>query len=130
MQTFAMIENNLVINMAKFDDLATPPTGWIDVTGIDCGIGWPVVTGVPLVPPTRWHTVTITNDGWEITPENQALKDEAEAEASPTNDEIYDATVQNQKLLKAVVLSLNDGTFVPGANISNSALKAIITAKM
>ena len=128
MQKFAQVTDSLVVNMANFDDGDSPPSSWIDVTSIDCGIGWPIVAGVPLAPPSKWHTVNATNDGWEITPENQALKDAAET--PPTNEEIYDATVQNQKLLKAVVLSLNDGTFVPGANISNSALKAIITANM
>ena len=128
MQTFAMIENNLVVNMAKFDDLSTPPVGWIDVTSIDCAIGWPIVGGVPLAPPSNWHTVNATNDGWELTPENEAARDAAET--PPTNDEIYDQTIQTQRLLKAVVLSLNDGTFVPGANIGNAALKAIILAKM
>lgn len=127
-QKFAQVDDNLTVNIAKFQDGATPPSGWIDVTGIECGIGWPVVAGAPITQPTKWHTVNATHDGWEITPENQALKDAEEA--VPTNEEIYDATVQNQKLLKAVVLSLNDGTFVPGANISNSALKAIIVAKM
>ena len=128
MKTFAYIVDNLVANVAKFDNSATPDTGWIDVTGIDCGVGWPIVAGVPLVPPTKWHTVTITNDGWELTPENEAAK--IAAETPPTNDEIYDQTIQTQRLLKAVVLSLNDGTFIPGANIGNAALKAIILANM
>lgn len=128
MLEFALIIDNLVNNMAKFQDGSTPPTNWIDVTGIECAIGWPVVGGIPLAPPSKWHTVTSTNDGWEITPENQALKDAEET--PPTNEEVYDATVQNHKLLKAVVLSLNDGSFVPGANISNSALRSIIVQKM
>jgi len=128
MQKFAEITDNLITNIANFQDGATLPTGWIDITGNDGGIGWPIVGGVPEAPPSKWHTVNATNDGWEITPENQALKDEEETPL--TNDEIYDLTVQNQKLLKAVVLSLNDGTFVPGANISNAALKTIILANM
>ena len=48
----------------------------------------------------------------------------------PTNDEIYDRTLQNEKLLKAVVLALNDGTFVPGSSVTNAALKTAIKAKM
>ena len=48
----------------------------------------------------------------------------------PTTDEIYDAVIQNQKVLKAIVLSLNDGTLVPGANVSNATLKAIVKANM
>ena len=48
----------------------------------------------------------------------------------PTNDEIYDLAIQNQKVLKAVVLSINDGTLVPGANVSNAALKTTVKANM
>ena len=48
----------------------------------------------------------------------------------PTNDEIYDQVIQNQKVLKAVVLALNDGSFVPGANASGADLKTAIKAKM
>lgn len=50
--------------------------------------------------------------------------------APPTNDEIYDRTIQTQKLLKAVVLAINDGTLVPGANLTGAQLKAIIMDKM
>ena len=48
----------------------------------------------------------------------------------PILDEVYDNTLQNQQLLKALVLCLNDGSIVPGANVSNAALKAAIKAKM
>ncbi len=48
----------------------------------------------------------------------------------PTLDEIYDQTIQNQKVLKALVLCLNDGSIVPGANVTKSALKTAIKAKM
>ncbi len=48
----------------------------------------------------------------------------------PTNDEIYDQVIKNQKVLKAVVLSINDGTLVPGANVSNAALKTTVRANM
>jgi len=34
------------------------------------------------------------------------------------------------RVLKAVVLALNDGSLAPGANVSNAALKAAIKAKM
>lgn len=49
---------------------------------------------------------------------------------APTNGEIYDSVIQNQKVLKALVLCLNDGSIVPGANVSNAALKTSIKAKM
>lgn len=128
MQKFAHIIDNLVNNIAKFNDQATPPLNWIDVTGIESGIGWPIVDGVPLAPPSKWHTVTATNDGWEITPENQALKDLEEQ--GPTNEEIFDKSVQNFKMLKALVLALNDASFVPGSNYTNAQIKIIITDKM
>ncbi len=48
----------------------------------------------------------------------------------PTNDEIYDQVIQNQKVLKAVVLSINDGTLVPGADAAGGTLRSIIKANM
>ena len=48
----------------------------------------------------------------------------------PTTDEIYDRTIQNSLLLKAVVLCLNDGTFPIGINFTNAELKTLIKAKM
>lgn len=48
----------------------------------------------------------------------------------PTAGEIYDQTMQNQALLKALVLCINDGSITPGANASGAALKAAIKAKM
>lgn len=128
MKRFAHVVDNLINNIAKFNDNSSPPTGWIDVTGIDSGIGWPIVDSVPLAPPSKWHTVTATNDGWEITPENQALKDAEET--PPTNEEIFDKTIQNFKLIKGLVLALNDGSFVPGSNYTNAQIKTIITDKM
>ena len=48
----------------------------------------------------------------------------------PTNEEIYDQTMQNSKVIKGLVLALNDGSIVPGTNMTNAALKAAIKAKM
>ena len=48
----------------------------------------------------------------------------------PTLDEIYDRTIQTERVLKAVVLALNDGSFLPGLKKTNAQLKAIIKAKM
>ena len=48
----------------------------------------------------------------------------------PTLDEIYDQTILNQRVLKALALALNDGSFVPGSNVTNVQLKAIVKAKM
>ncbi len=49
---------------------------------------------------------------------------------APTLDEIYDQTILNQRVLKALALALNDGSFVPGSDLSNAQLKAAIKAKM
>lgn len=128
MKKFAHIVENLVANIAKFNDQASPPENWIDVSAMACNIGWPIVSGSPEPPPSRWHTVTADHLGWELTPEGQALKDAAEA--IPTNEEIYDETIQNFKLIKALVLCLNDGSFVPGSNLTNNQLKTLIISKM
>lgn len=48
----------------------------------------------------------------------------------PTLDQIYDQTMQNQRVLKAVVIAINKGTIVPGANATNAALKAAVKAEM
>ena len=48
----------------------------------------------------------------------------------PTNDQIYDQVIQNEKVLKGYVLAINDGSIVPGSNMTNAALKAAVKAKM
>lgn len=48
----------------------------------------------------------------------------------PTNDEIYDQVIQNQKVLKGYVLAINDGSIVPGSNMTGAQLKAAVKAKM
>ena len=48
----------------------------------------------------------------------------------PTLDDIYDQTIQNQRVLKAVVIAINDGSLVPGANLTGPQIKAIIKATM
>ena len=52
--------------------------------------------------------------------------------APPTNEEIYDQTMQNQKLLKAMVIALNKaGAFSPtGTVLSNPVLKTLIKGEM
>lgn len=66
----------------------------------------------------------------EFLPDNDAEVVAFRNPPPPTNDEIYDRTIQNQALLKALVLSINDGSIVPGANVSNARLKSAIKAKM
>ncbi len=48
----------------------------------------------------------------------------------PTNAEIYDQVMQNQRVLKAYALAINDGSVVPGSNMTNAALKAAVVAKL
>jgi hypothetical protein len=48
----------------------------------------------------------------------------------PTDADIYDQIVEGQKVVKALVLCINDGSIVPGANATPAALKAAIVAKM
>lgn len=48
----------------------------------------------------------------------------------PTNDEIYDQVIQNQKVFKGYVLAVNDGSIVPGAGMTGAQLKTAVKAKM
>ncbi len=48
----------------------------------------------------------------------------------PTLDDIYDQAMENQRVFKAFALAINDGSIVPGANVSGAALKAAVKAKM
>ena len=50
--------------------------------------------------------------------------------APPTNDEIYDQVITNQKVFKGYVLAVNDGSIVPGSNMTGAQLKAAVAAKM
>ena len=48
----------------------------------------------------------------------------------PTNDEIYNQVMKNQKVFKAYALAVNDGSIVPGSNMTPANLKAAVKAKM
>ena len=48
----------------------------------------------------------------------------------PTNDEIYDQVIQGQKVFKGYVLAINDGSIVPGSNMTGKQLKDAVKAKM
>ncbi len=95
-----------------------------DNTFLDAVINGKQVSGVHVGSP-YWEPVmdAVTNQGLVIDPMDTPVP-------PPTNDEIYDTVIQNEKVLKAVVLSLNDGTLVPGAGVSNAALKTIVKANM
>lgn len=46
-------------------------------------------------------------------------------------DEMIDQVIgQNRGIIKALILCINDGSIVPGANISNAALKVAIKSKL
>lgn len=80
MKRYAQIEDNIVNNICNFPDEHPIPDGWMDVTEIDCNINWPIINGVPTGPPSKWHTIKSDNLGYEITPDNQTLKDSQDAE--------------------------------------------------
>lgn len=119
-------KNGFIGNFSKHNPDNEIPTGWFDFTGMRGNIGDPIVNGVPVPKPSRWHT--LEDKEWIMTPENQTKKDEFEH--VPTKEEIYDNTMKNSKLLKAVVLALNDGSLVPGSNLSGAELKTIIKNKI
>ena len=52
------------------------------------------------------------------------------APTPPTNDEIYDRVIQNRKVFKGYVLAVNDGSIVPGSNMTGPQIKAAVKAKM
>jgi hypothetical protein len=45
------------------------------------------------------------------------------APPEPTIDDIYDMALQNNDILRKLILGLNDGTFVPGSNYTNQQIK-------
>ena len=68
---------------------------------------------------------------WLIDPVNKAVViNVLPPNPGPTNEEIYNQVMKNQKVLKAFVLCINDGSIIPGANMSNAALKTAIRDKM
>ncbi len=48
----------------------------------------------------------------------------------PTNDQLYDQVIQNQKVFKGYVLAVNNGSIVPGSNMTGAQLKAAVKANM
>lgn len=47
-----------------------------------------------------------------------------------TLDQIYDDMLTTNRVVKALVLAINDGSLVPGSNKTPAQLRAIIKAKM
>lgn len=50
--------------------------------------------------------------------------------APPTNDQIYDQVIKTQKVLKAYILAVNDGSIMPGSDMTGAQIKARVKAKM
>lgn len=68
---------------------------------------------------------------WLIDPVAKTLSvDPLPPPPGPTNDEIYDLVIKNQKVFKGYVLAVNDGSIVPGSNMTGADLKTAVKAKM
>ncbi len=92
---------------------------FIDVAETPDQIAWPILPdgGDGSEQTSR---VNLTTKLLELNPSN----------LPPTNDEIYDQVIQNQKVLKAYILAVNDGSIMPGSNMGNAQLKAAVKAHM
>jgi len=102
----ALIFKNKVVQIEDVQFPVHSSLVWIDITGVSPTptVGWSydgVNFSSPPPPPTP-----------------------------PTDNKIYDRTIRSDKVLKAIVLALNDSSFVPGSNYSNASLKNIIRSKM
>jgi len=47
-----------------------------------------------------------------------------------TPDQIVNMEITDRSLVRALILALNDGSFVPGGNLANGQLRAIFKAKL
>jgi len=52
------------------------------------------------------------------------------APVKPSNDEVYDQAIQNNRIIRALIKSINKGTLVTGGRVTGQELKAIIKAEM
>lgn len=89
------------------------------------------VVAVPADPANRHHA-EITRRA-ALDPDDSDTLAVAPADPAfppPTVDEIYDAVIRNQRVLRAVISSINDGSLAVGANKTGPELKAIIKANM
>ena len=51
-------------------------------------------------------------------------------EFAATDGEIYDAIMQSQRVFRAYALAVNDGSIIPGTNMSGAALRMAVKAHM
>ena len=103
---FALVFDGQVVQIETTQFDVAPTLSWVDIAGVSPApeVGWSYdgtdFTAPPPPPPP------------------------------PTNDQIYDEVIQNQRVFKGYVLAVNDGSIVPGSNMTNAALKAAVKAKM
>ena len=84
----------------------------------------PDLSPVAGVPPKYW-TINADDTVTLMTVAEQAAVDEAELKAEKDN-----LSTHLDRVLKAVILALNDGSFVPGSNYTPVQLKTIIRGKL
>lgn len=48
----------------------------------------------------------------------------------PSDEDVYNSMLKHQRAFKAYILAVNDGSIVPGSNMTGAALKAAVKAKM
>lgn len=99
----------------------------VNVVELDEGSEWPPPAGCAL------RASTAADPGDSFNGDALIKKPPPEPEPPPpppTLDDIYDAVLKNERGFKALVLALNDGSFVPGSNRTPAQLRAIIKAKL
>lgn len=79
---------------------------------------WVDITGVTPAPNEYWFY-----DGTTFSPPLPPAP-------PPTNDEIYDKVIQGQEVFKGYVLAINDGSIIPGSNMTGAQIKTAVKAKM
>jgi|TARA_R110000803_G_scaffold124079_1_gene191894 hypothetical protein len=129
MAYFALIDTSTsvikeVVNGAKRFRSGTPPTllpakglHWLPFVKVDPSFdsSTQIRTG-----PVDVVTATEATRTWSVRSNNQGEIDAAED----------DHATLVMKQMKALVTAINDGSLVPGANVSNDALKAILKAHL
>lgn len=94
---------------ADFGPVPRPPSPPMEVQGSDASA-------------VNYHKFTGAATGNAITADPPP--------APPTNEEIYNNTLQNEKILLALIKSLNNGNFTPGSNLTLDQVKTIIKGNM
>jgi hypothetical protein len=125
MTNYALVDDNdNILRHEKFTEVPLDPQGkpwrWLPV--VDTKPAFDPATEVREGPVITVNANDVTRV-WTVRSKTaQELDDEKEAE--------YSGGLNGNPVLRAVVLALNDGTLVPGANETNANIKAAIKAKM